>query len=93
MAQNNPKDAWRANAGHSAPAARGPAGKSAGGAKRWVAAAFVVAALAGAIAGLFVYLKPDPEPVVLVLPITQYKHPAWPANPLADDEERCLIEA
>jgi len=94
MAQNNrPKDAWRTNAGQSAPAARGPAGKSAGGAKRWVAAAFVVAALGGAIAGLFVYLKPDPEPVVLVLPITQYKHPAWPANPLADDDARGFFEA
>ena len=93
MAQNNPKDAWRANAGPSASAARGPAGKNSGGAKRWVAAAFVVAALAGAIAGLFVYLKPDPEPVVLVLPITQYKHPAWPANPLADADARGLFEA
>ncbi len=91
--QGRPRDSWRKAAGGSAKATRGPAGKSGTGARRWVIAAFVVAALAGAIAGLFVYLQPDPEPVVLVLPITQYKRADWPANPLADADARSFFES
>ena len=91
MAQNGrPKDSWRTAAAGAPKPARGPLGP---GARPWVIAAFVVAAIAGAIAGLFVYLKPDPEPVVLVLPITQYKHADWPANPLAESDARAFYEA
>ncbi len=92
MAQKDrPQDAWRGAGGAVPKPARGPAAR--GGVGRWVLAAFVVAGLAGAIAGLFVYLKADPEPVVLVLPITQYKHPDWPANPLAESDAKSFFES
>ena len=93
MAQNGrPRDAWRAASAGAAKPTRGPAAGGSGK-MRWVVAAFVVAGLAGAMAGLFVYLQPDPEPVVLVLPITQYKHADWPANPLADADAKSVFEA
>jgi hypothetical protein len=47
-------------------------------------AALVLAALAGAIAGLFFYIRPDPVPVLLAMPVTQYDSPDWPPNPWAE---------
>ena len=89
-ANGRPKDSWRTAAAGAPKTVRGPKGP---GARKWIVAAFVVAGIAGAIAGLFVFLKPDPEPVVLVLPITQYKRADWPANPLAESDARAFYGA
>jgi hypothetical protein len=80
-----PKDNWKAAAANGAarPAAAGRSG-------RWLAAALLLAALAGVTAGLFVYLRPDPDPVLLALPVTQYAHPDWPPNPWAEADARGL---
>ncbi len=88
---DRPRDSWRAGVGGTARPAHGRA--DTGGAKRWVIAAFLVAALGGAIAGLFVFLRSDPKPVVLVLPISQYKHADWPANPYAESDARGFFES
>src|SRR5262245_3157105 len=81
-----PQDAWKADS----PAA--PARVRAGNSRRWFWAALAVAALAGVTAGLFVYLRPDPEPVLLAIPVMQYAHPDWPPNPWAEADARGLRE-
>lgn len=81
-----PQDAWKADS----PTA--PAQARTTHARRWFWAAFVLALLAGVTAGLFVYLRPDPEPVLLAIPVTQYAHPDWPPNPWAEADARGLRE-
>jgi hypothetical protein len=49
-----------------------------------------VAALGGVTAGLFVYLRPDPEPLFRAIPVTQYAHPDWPPNAWAEADARGL---
>ncbi|MEO2089518.1 MAG: hypothetical protein ABGY75_08485, partial [Gemmataceae bacterium] len=67
----------------------GPKGKSGGG-RRWAVAALVVAALAGGIAALFVIPRPQKDPLILALPVCEYKHPDWPPNPWAEADARRL---
>ena len=82
-----PQDVWK-----SSTAAR-PAGAARGGTARkgkWFAAALAVVALGGAIAGLLFYLWPDPEPVLLAIPVTAYTQPDWLPNPWAADARGVL---
>ena len=91
-----PQDAWKAGPkanGQPTPASPGrPAARKTGGTWRWVWAALILSAILGTIAGLFVYLRPDPAPVLLAIPVTQYAHPDWPANPWAEADARGLRE-
>ena len=84
-----PKDAWRgaAAAANSAPGKPGTK-KAAGNTRRWLVAALVVLGLGGIIAGLFFFMRPAPDPVLLALPVTEYADPSWPANPWAAAEAR-----
>lgn len=84
-----PQDAWRGGAGQGGRPTAGPKGKSGGGMK-WAAAALVVAALAGGIAALFVIPRPQKDPLILALPVCEYKHPDWPPNPWAEADARRL---
>lgn len=84
-----PKDNWRKP--NSGPASR-PGAAKAPPSRRWLGAALVLAALAGVAAGLFFFLRPDPEPVLLAIPVTQYSHPDWPANPFAESDARGFRE-
>jgi hypothetical protein len=52
--------------------------------------AVLLAALAGVTAGLFVYLRKDPEPIFRAIAVTHYAHPDWPPNPWAGDDARGL---
>ena len=88
-----PKDAWRgaAAATNSAPGKPGtqkPKGKP----QRWLLAALVVLGLGGILAGLFFFMRPDPDPVLLALPVAEYADPSWPANPWAMAEARAYGE-
>jgi hypothetical protein len=91
MASNGrPRDAWRATASNE-PAAAGRPGRrrdDRGGSRKWLGAALLLAALGGVIAGLFVYLWPPPDPVLLAIPVTEYAHPDWPPNPWAEADAR-----
>jgi len=81
-----PKDNWKKPA-----SAGGPAhARSAPSSRRWLGAALVLAALVGVVAGLFFFLRPDPEPVLLAIPVTQFAHADWPANPFAEPDARGL---
>lgn len=78
-----PQDNWKSNA--PPPRATAAAARTAGGSsRRWFGAALVLAALAGAIAGLFYYLRKEPEPRFVAIPVTQYEHPDWGPNPWAE---------
>src|SRR6188768_2777664 len=84
-----PQDMWKGSAAARPPGAvRTPAA----GRGRWFAAALVVVALGGAIAGLLFYLWPDPPAVVLAMPVTAYDQPDWPPNPGVDADARALLE-
>lgn len=83
------KDAWRSKPQPGQPAGR-HRGSAAGGSRRWLGAALLLAALGGVIAGLFFYFRPDPEPVLLAVPVTLYDHPDWPPNPWAEADARGL---
>ncbi|MGF1582075.1 MAG: hypothetical protein ACFCD0_22335 [Gemmataceae bacterium] len=48
------------------------------------------AAIISAIIALFVYLRSTPETYFLTIPISQYKHRAWPTNPYADKDSTLL---
>ena len=77
-----PQDMWKGSAAARPPGAvRTPAA----GRGRWFAAALVVVALGGAIAGLLFYLWPDPPAVVLAMPVTAYDQPDWPPNLILTD--------
>jgi len=60
--------------------------------RRWFAAALVVVALGGTIAGLLVYLWPSAAPVILAIPVTALDQPDWPPNPWAETDARGLLE-
>lgn len=85
---DRPRDVWKK------PAANGPPGRTGPrrGAGRWIAAALVVVALGGTIAGLLVYLWPDPPPVVLAIPVSNFEHPDWPPDPWAEADARGFLE-
>ena len=84
-----PQDAWRGGAGHGGRPTAGPKAK-AGGGRKWAVAALVVAALAGGIAALFVIPRSQKDPLILALPVGEYKHPDWPPNPWAEADARRL---
>src|SRR5436305_6853123 len=63
-----PQDAWKGNA----PAGRPVRSPRPTPGRRWFGAALLLLALAGLIAGLFYYIRPDPDPVLLALPVAQY---------------------
>src|SRR5262245_36405261 len=84
-----PQDAWKGNAAPPARAARGPKPVPS---RRWLGTALVLAALAGVIVGLIFYFRPDPEPVLLAIPVTQYEHKDWPPNPWAEADARGVRE-
>jgi|GEM_PF-2058188 len=86
-ADRRTKDAWRTN-DHAAPRPRDGTPKPAR--MRWFAAAFVLLGIIGLIVGLFVFRGKQPDPVLLAIPITQYTHPDWPANPMAEHDVRAF---
>jgi len=87
-----PKDAWRA----AAPAGTTPGmpgkKKPAGNPRRWLVAALAVLGLGGILAGLAFFFWPEPDPVLLALPVSEYADPAWPPNPWAMQEARAYGE-
>lgn len=87
-----PKDAWRGGGGGGSGPGRPSSGpRSTSGSSsigKWVKAGFILGILAGAVAGIILYLWPDPEPLVLALPVTEYKHPDLPPNPWAEADAR-----
>jgi hypothetical protein len=89
---SKPKDAWRAaTPASSAPGLPGRR-KPAGNPRRWLLAALVVLGLGGVLAGLFFFMRPDPDPVLLALPVSEYADPGWPPNPWAVQEARAYGE-
>jgi hypothetical protein len=82
-----PQDVWKN------PAQGSPATRTGGGSRRrWFAAALLVVLIGGTIAGLLVYLWPDPAPVLLAIPVTAYEHPDWQPNPWAEADARGFLE-
>ncbi len=85
-----PQDVWKSSAAARPPGT--PRGRAKGGAGRWFAAALVVVALGGTIAGLLLYLWPDPPPLILAIPVTAYDQSDWPPNPWADADASALLQ-
>src|SRR5206468_1999643 len=69
-----------------------PRGSKPPSSRRWFGAALILAALAGVIVGLFFYLRPDPEPVLLAFPVTQYSQNDWSPNPWAEADAHGIRE-
>ncbi len=91
--RSRPQDVWKNTAAGRTPGPTGSGNRTEGGSRRrWLIAALVVGTLGGAIAGLLVYLWPDPPPVLLAIPVTAYDHPDWPPNPWAEADARGFLE-
>ena len=56
--------------------------------RRWLLPAFLLLALAGALAAVIFQLGGEPEPVVVAIAVTQYDAPEWPSNPYAEQDAR-----
>jgi len=59
-----------------------------GSRRRWLLPAFLLLALAGALAAVFFLLGDEREPVVVAIAVTQYDAPEWPPNPYAEQDAR-----
>jgi hypothetical protein len=86
-----PQDVWKNSAASNKPAAANSRTQS-NSRKRWFGAALFVVLLGGTLAGLLVYLWPDPTPVLLAIPVTAYDNPDWPANPFAESDARGFLQ-
>ncbi len=56
--------------------------------RRWLLPAFLLLALAGALAAFCFQLGGEREPVVVAIAVTQYDAPEWPSNPYAEQDAR-----
>jgi hypothetical protein len=86
-----PQDVWKNSAAGNKPTA-GNSGTQNTTRKRWFAAALFVVLLGGTLAGLLVYLWPDPTPTLLAIPVTAYENPDWSPNPFAESDARGFLE-
>ncbi|HEY1379668.1 MAG TPA: hypothetical protein VGF55_22890, partial [Gemmataceae bacterium] len=66
-----------------------PAGR---GTRRFVAVALLLAA-AGAVAGALFWIRPAEPPVVLSVPVGEYRDRAWPPNPWAEQDSAAVQAA
>ncbi len=78
---------WRANPGSGGPAAR-PA--KAGRGKRLFLTLAGLLAMLGAVVGFLLYLRPAPRPTFVTLWITEYRDPAIPPIPFAEQDRAAL---
>jgi hypothetical protein len=62
------------------------------GVRRFVALAAVLAA-AGAVVGALFWIQPSDPPVLLTIPVSEYKDSAWPPNPWAEEDSDALQDA
>ncbi len=62
------------------------------GVRRFVALAALLAT-AGAVVGVLFWIRPSDPPVLLTIPISEYKDPAWPPNPWAEEDSDALQDA
>jgi hypothetical protein len=88
---SRPQDVWKNSAANSKPAAANSRTQR-NARKRWFGAALFVVLLGGTLAGLLVYLWPDPTPFLLAIPVTAYDNADWPPNPFAESDARGFLE-
>ncbi len=79
---------WRTGAPRAAAAPPGP-GR---GTRRFVAVALLLAA-AGAVVGALLWIRPAEPPLLLSVPVGEYRDPAWPPNPWPEQDTAAVQAA